>query len=132
MPDLPPYMQLLKLVVEPDPAGGAPLIMMPGHDGVMGRPGFLHGGAIAGLCEYAAFTSLRAALGEEPATLKPITVTVDYMRGGRMEATHARGEILRLGRRIANVEVRAWQDDEHRPIAVARMNFKLERGESDG
>ena len=128
MSDLPPYMQLLKLTVEPDPAGGAPLIVMPGHDGVMGRPGFLHGGAIAGLCEYAAFTALRAALGDEPALLKPITVTVDYMRGGEMKPTQARGEILRLGRRIANVEVRAWQDDQARPIAAARMNFKLERG----
>ena len=41
--------------------------------------------------------------------------------------TRARAEIIRLGRRIANLEIRAWQEDEARPIALARMNFLLER-----
>jgi len=127
MTALPPYAELLKLTTVPDPCGGAPLMVMPGHDGVVGRPGFLHGGAIAGLCEFAAFTALRHALGETTTRMKPITVTVDYMRGGRVEETRARAEIIRLGRRIANLEVRAWQEDEARPIALARMNFLLER-----
>ena len=127
MTALPPYAQLLKLTAEPDPHGGSPLMLMPSHTGVIGRPGFLHGGAISGLCEFAAFTALHHALADNPATPKPITVTVDYMRGGKLEDTRARAEIIRLGRRIANLEVRAWQDDEAKPIAVARMNFLLER-----
>ena len=126
MTSLPPYAELLRLSVEPDPKGGPPLFIMPAHQGVVGRPGFLHGGAIAGLCEFAAFGALRDAAGDG-VTLKPITVTIDYMRGGKVETTHARAEIIRLGRRIANVEVRAWQDDESRPIALAHMNFKLTR-----
>ena len=128
MTALPPYAELLQLTTEPDSDGGAPLMLMPYHNGVIGRPGFLHGGAIAGLCEFAAFTALRHALGEEETQLKPITVTVDYMRGGKLAETRARAEIIRLGRRVANLEIRAWQDDEGRPIAVARMNFLLERG----
>ena len=36
---------------------------MPFHDDVVGRPGYLHGGAIAGLLEFAAFTTLARALG---------------------------------------------------------------------
>ncbi|WP_347716726.1 PaaI family thioesterase [Sphingomonas sp.] len=127
MTGLPPYAELLQLSPEPDPRGGPPLMLMPAHDGVLGRPGFLHGGAIAGLCEFAAFSALRAALGEPDTLMKPITVTVDYLRGGKLEATRARAEIIRLGRRIANLEVRAWQDDETRPIALARLNFLLER-----
>ncbi|MEO5640586.1 MAG: PaaI family thioesterase [Sphingomicrobium sp.] len=127
MTAFPPYAHLLRLMAKPDPRGGPPLMLMPAHDGVIGRPGFLHGGAIAGLCEFAAFAALRAALGEEQTVMKPITVTVDYMRGGKLKATRARAEIIRLGRRIANLEVRAWQDDETRPIAVARLNFLLER-----
>ena len=127
MSGLPPYAQLLRL--QPVPAtGGAPALMrMPAHDGVVGRPGFLHGGAIAGLLEFTAFAALRAALGEEETVIKPITVTVDYMRGGKLEDTTARAEIIRLGQRIANLEVRAWQDDEHAPIALARLNFLFER-----
>ncbi|MCA1654455.1 MAG: PaaI family thioesterase [Sphingomicrobium sp.] len=130
MKPLPPYAQLLQLAAEPDPTGGAPLFLLPPHHGVVGRPGFLHGGAIAGLCEYAAFASLRAALGESRTVMKPITVTIDYLRGGKLEPTRARAEIIRLGRRIANVEVRAWQDDEDKPIALARLNFKLDRAEA--
>lgn len=127
MTDLTPYAKLLRLDHEPDPRGGPPLIRMPAHDGVIGRPGFLHGGAIAGLLEYAAFTALRHALGEEETVAKPIAVTVDYLRGGKLEDSRARAEIIRLGRRIANLEVRAWQDDETKPIALARLNILLER-----
>ncbi len=127
MTDLTPYAQLLRLDHEPDPRGGPPLIRMPAHDGVIGRPGFLHGGAIAGLLEFAAFTALRHALGEEETVAKPITITVDYLRGGKLEDSRARAEIIRLGRRIANLEVRAWQEDEAKPIALARLNFLLER-----
>jgi len=45
------------------------------------------------------------------AEIKPINVTVDFMRGGRDKPTHARGIVTRLGTRVANVETTAWQDD---------------------
>ena len=127
MTGLSPYAQLLRLEFEPDPRGGPPLVRMPAHDGLVGRPGFLHGGVIAGLLEYAAFIALRDALGEEETVMKPITITVDYLRGGKLGDSRARAEIIRLGRRVANLEVRAWQEDEAKPIAMARLNFLLER-----
>ena len=126
MSALSPYAQLLELRTTPDPRGGE-MFAMPAHEGVIGRPGFLHGGAIAGLCEYAAFAALRHAVGDDATVLKPITITVDYMRGGQLRESFARAEIIRLGRRITNLEVRAWQDDETRPIAMARLNFLLDR-----
>lgn len=129
MSALPPYAKLLRLTVEPAGDSGAPRITMPFHDDTTGRPGYLHGGAIAGLLEFAAFTALSEALGREPATVKPISVTVDYLRGGaagRGEA-HAEALIERLGKRIANVEAVAWQDDRARPIAAAQINFLIER-----
>ncbi|MEQ7873296.1 PaaI family thioesterase [Sphingomonas sp. ASV193] len=123
MTDLPPYAKLLRLSMSDG------LVTMPFHDDVLGRPGFLHGGAIAGLLEFAAFEALKAALGDEPASLKPISVTVDYMRGGaaRHGQTSAKGTVERLGKRIANVEAIAWQHDPARPIAAARINFLVER-----
>ena len=127
MAELSPYAELLQLAEAPDPAGGAPLLVMSPHEGLHGRPGFLHGGAIAGLLEFAAFSALHTALAEPATLIKPITVTVDYLRGGELIETRARAEIIRLGRRIANLEVRAWQDDEAKPIALARLNFLLER-----
>ena len=100
---------------------------MPFHDDVVGRPGYLHGGAIAGLLEFAAFVTLRQALGEAATATKPINVTVDYLRPGLPRDTFATATIERLGGRIANVEAQAWQKDQSEPIAAAQMNFLLER-----
>jgi len=107
--------------------GGGLRFIMPFHDDVIGRPGFLHGGAIAGLLEFAAFTALDRALDGESVIKKPVTVTVDYMRGGTQQDTYAEALIERLGKRMANVEAFAWQGEPGRPIASARINFLLER-----
>ena len=125
MKPLPPYAELLKLRTETH--DGVMRFVMPFHDDVIGRPGFLHGGAIAGLLEFAAFTALDHALADEPVTMKPVTVTVDYMRGGTQQDTCAEAVIERLGKRMANVEAFAWQGEPGRPIASARINFLLER-----
>jgi len=122
---LPPYAKLLKLRTEEHE--GALRFVMPFHDDVVGRPGFLHGGAIAGLLEFAAFTALARELGEAAVAMKPVTVTVDYMRGGTPRDTYAEAVIERLGKRLANVEAFAWQNERARPIAAARINFLLER-----
>ena len=62
--------------------------------------------------------------------MKPVTVTVDYMRGGteRLGETYADAVVERLGNRIANVEALAWQQDRAKPIAAAHMNLLLKRG----
>jgi uncharacterized protein (TIGR00369 family) len=124
---LPPYAELLGLSVAGEEAG-VPLLTMPWSAGVMGRPGFLHGGAIGGLLEMAALTALHARFEDaDRPRIKPITVTVDYMRGGREAETFALGRITRLGTRVANLEAIAWQDDRDKPIALARMNVLLSR-----
>ena len=124
MKTLPPYAQLLRLRTEEQ--DGVLRFVMPFHDDVVGRPGFLHGGAIAGLLEFAAFTALSRAAGAE-VVKKPVTVTVDYMRAGTSGDTFAEARIERLGKRMANVESFAWQNDRDRPIASARINFLLSR-----
>ncbi|WP_233543116.1 PaaI family thioesterase [Sphingomonas edaphi] len=127
MTGLPPYAQLLRLSTATE--NGALRFAMPFHDDVIGRPGFLHGGAIAGLLEFAAFTALAREIGESNVRMKPITVTVDYMRGGTPGDTFAEAIIERLGKRMANVEAFAWQQDRARPIASARINFLLDRSQ---
>ena len=126
---LPPYAQLLRLRVEDN--GDECRLVMPFDEDVVGRPGYLHGGAIAGLLEFAAFTTLARAIGDQAVAMKPITVTVDYMRGGTNRDTIATAQIQRLGGRIANVEATAWQTERSRPIASARLNFLLVRPESE-
>lgn len=126
---LPPYAELLDLTIEQE-VDSPPVVLMPFGAKVIGRPGFLHGGAISGLMEIAAIAALRHALeAEGGGRIKPINVTVDFMRGGRDKETRAKGIITRLGTRVANVDAIAWQDDSARPIARARMNYLIVRGE---
>ena len=125
MRTLPPYAQLLKLRIEE--VEQSPLVVLPFHEDVVGRPGYLHGGAIAGLLEFAAFTTLWRELDDDDVIVKPITVTVDYMRGASDHDTFACATVERLGARIANVEAFAWQKDRTSLIASGRLNFLLER-----
>ena len=131
MSTLPPYGELLSLRTEL--SGEETLWVMPFREEVVGRPGFLHGGAIAGLLEFAALGTLYEALGgREGVKVKPINVTVDFMRGGTDHDTFAAATITRLGNRVANVEAHAWQKDRSKPIAAAHMNLLLRRQKSEG
>lgn len=126
---LPPYALALNMAV----AGlqdGSPLLTMPFGSRVQGRPGFLHGGAISGLLEMAAVAALSHALDAagQQASFKQVNVTVDFMRGGTQQASHAVGTITRMGRTMANVEARAWQDDPAKPMAMAYLHYLLKRG----
>ena len=125
---LPPYAQSLDMEIS-GLHDGAPLITMPFAQKVQGRPGFLHGGAISGLLEMAAVAAIAHALRErnDEARFKQVNVTVDFMRGGTMQTSYAVGTITRLGRTMANVEARAWQDDPDKLIATATLHYLLKR-----
>jgi uncharacterized protein (TIGR00369 family) len=125
---LPPYAQSLDMIVASE-VGGAPKIVMPFAQKVQGRPGFVHGGAISGLLEMAAVAAIAHALRErgDNARFKQVNVTVDFMRGGTMQTSYAVGTITRMGRTMANVEARAWQDDPEKPMAMAYLHYLLRR-----
>ena len=106
-------------------------VTMAFSEGLVGRPGFLHGGAISGLLENTAWVTVLAALPDD-ARIKPLNVTVDFLRGAAPVETHAEAEIVRLGRRIANVLVTAWQEDRAKPIATANLKLMIERNEAQG
>jgi uncharacterized protein (TIGR00369 family) len=128
---LPPYAEALNMQID-GLHEGSPLITMPFDNRVQGRPGFLHGGAISGLLEMAAIAAISHALSErgDDATFKQVNVTVDFMRGGTPQDSYAVGTITRMGRTMANVEARAWQDDPAKPMAMATMHYLLRRGET--
>lgn len=124
---LPPYARALGIAVAQADDQGGPVLSLAFKHELEGRPGAWHGGAIAGLLENAGYAALRkelAALGRDP-LLKPINVTVQYLSTGRTRTAYARGRIVRLGRRNANLSVEAWQDDPARPIASAVMNVLM-------
>lgn len=125
---LPPYALALDMEVS-DSIDGIPVISMPFSDKVQGRPGFLHGGAISGLLEMAAVAAIHQALraNGSDSGIKQVNVTIDFMRGGAPQMTYAIGEVIRLGRTMANVEARAWQDDRSKPIAIGTMHYLIRK-----
>jgi uncharacterized protein (TIGR00369 family) len=123
---LPPYALALDMAIVEE-IDGVPVITMPFADKVQGRPGFLHGGAISGLLEMAAVAAIHRALqtkGSDSA-IKQVNVTIDFMRGGLGQPTFAVGEVTRLGRTMANVEARAWQETRDKPIAMGYMHYLI-------
>ncbi len=131
-PYLTAYARSLGIVAHPGDAGEPPLLSLPFTHDLEGRPGAWHGGAIAGLLETAGYAALRSALDslDRRPVLKPINVTVQYLSTGRTRESHARGRIVRLGRRNANLSIEAWQDDPLRPIATAVMNILMVDGQA--
>ena len=84
----------------------------------------LHGGLIAGFLEATALFHLLAE-GKSEALPRPIDFTIDYLRSGQAKTSHARCQIIKMGRRVCNVHVTAWQTDENKPIALARGNVMV-------
>ena len=124
--DMLPYARLLDLRFEQD--DDEVRLVMPFAIGLVGAPGRLHGGALAGLLEIAGVAAVIVAQpdADRMPRIRPVTVTVDFMREGTPVDTFAAAEVTRLGRRIVNVSARAWQFERSRPIAAANLNFILD------
>ncbi len=84
----------------------------------------LHGGSLGAFLESTAIFKLLWH-GETTSIPKTINITVEYLRGARAEDVRARAVFTRHGRRVANVRVFAWQEDEQKPVAVATAHFLL-------
>jgi uncharacterized protein (TIGR00369 family) len=125
-PLLPPYAAALGIEIDHDEAG-MPVLHVDFTSKIMGRPGFVHGGALSGLLEMAAIAALQTELARrgETSRLKPVNVQVEFMRGGTVQRTFAVGQVTRAGRRVALVNAEAWQDDRTKPIALAQMKVLL-------
>lgn len=128
--DLPPYARALGIDIDHDEDGN-PVLFADFSERILGRPGFLHGGAMSGLMEMAAIAALRAEMERrgEAMKLKPVNVQVEFMRGGTEQRTYAMGTVTRAGRRVALVNAECWQDDRAKPIALAQMKILLSPAE---
>ncbi len=106
--------------------GGELYGVMPFAEHLIGNPTIpaLHGGTLGAFMELTAVAEL-ARRGGGGALPRTIGVTVEYLRSGRARDTYARADVKRLGRRIANVAVEAWQDDRTKPIALLYGRFLL-------
>lgn len=91
----------------------------------------LHGGVVAAMMELTAVAQIFLAQNAQGApgahrVPKTIDVSIDYLRSGRPVDTYARAHLTKLGRRIANVRVEAWQYDRADPIATLHGHFLVQ------
>ena len=84
----------------------------------------VHGGVLGAFLELTALLHLLEESASDRIP-KPITFSVDYLRSAGPSTTRARAEIFKLGRRIANVRVVAWQEDRSRPVVAGNGKFLL-------
>lgn len=88
----------------------------------------LHGGVVAAFLEAVGLAAVVHAQRNPAAVCgkdipRVISTTVDYLRPAGPKDTFGRGEIIRLGSRLATVVTTAWQEDPARPVARANCHF---------
>jgi len=57
---------------------------------------------------------------------KTIDFNIDYLRTGQPRDTYANVVMVKLGRRVANLRIEAWQSSPDKPIALGHCNFMLD------
>lgn len=120
-----PYAQMVGLKIDQDDKGlVTKLLAQPDNIGneIIGA---IHGGVVGGLLEHAASFHLLHELLERDTIPRIINVSFDYLRPALLKDTFARGFIVKQGKRVANVRVSAWQEDENRPVACANAHFLI-------
>ena len=119
-----PYMRFLGMSAEL--AGDEMTAILPFAPHLVGNVMLpaLHGGVLGAFLEMTALAQLSV---REPQRRLPktIDVTIEYLRPGRALTTYARADVRKLGRRIANVHVEAWQENRASPVAALRGHFML-------
>lgn len=119
-----PYARFLGLRVERD--ADQLVCVLPFRPEIVGnaRLPAVHGGVVGAFLELTALLGLMDQ-SDGPQIPKPINFSTDFLRSARATDTHGRAEIVKLGRRIANVRVVAFQDDPSKPVAAGIGNFRL-------
>jgi uncharacterized protein (TIGR00369 family) len=126
-----PYARFLG--VRPELRGDELTAVLPYQEKLIGNPMLpaLHGGVIGALMELTAVAQIYVAQGAQTFP-KTIDISIDYLRSGKPTDTFARAHVTKLGRRIANVRVEAWQFDRADPIAALRGHFLVSGSEEAG
>jgi acyl-coenzyme A thioesterase PaaI-like protein len=121
-----PYAAGLK--IRPIIMGDELTMVLPYSEDIIGNPMLraLHGGAVGAFMETTAIVQLLAMNGAkdlEAGVPKPIGISIDFLRRGNPKDTYARALVARQGSRVANVRVRAWQENPEEPVAILHGHF---------
>jgi uncharacterized protein (TIGR00369 family) len=89
------------------------------------RPGGLISGPTQmGLADVAAYALILAHIGEVPMAVTS-SLTIHFLRGAKPGDLHAEATLLKLGRRVATVEVLIWSESRERAAAKATVAYAI-------
>ena len=89
------------------------------------RPGdIVSGPTIFGLADVAAYAVIAAHHGPEAMAVTS-SLSISFLRACQFETVMADARLLKLGRRIASVDVRVWQRQEERLIAQSTLSYAI-------
>ncbi len=105
------------------------------------RPGFIRmrqhpqsaqlrpGGIVSGptqmaLADRIAYAVILAHIGIVPMAVTS-NLNMSFLRGVRAETFYADAHLIKLGRRLATVDVKLWQDDENTVLAQSTVTYAI-------
>lgn len=114
------------------PALGQLVALAPGHarlrldpDEDMIRPGgIVSGPVLMGLVDVAAWAAVLAHVGPVAMAVTH-SLNMAFLRACAVAPVIADARLLRLGRRLATIDVRLWQDSEDRLVAQSTVGYAL-------
>ncbi len=119
-----PYAKFMGVRIDVD---GDPFrCTLPFANTLVGNPRLpaLHGGAVSSFLECSGIFYLLWHM-ESAELPKIIDFSVDFLRTGRAEASHASVVMVKQGQRVAHLRITAWQSSVDKPIAIGHGNFML-------
>jgi uncharacterized protein (TIGR00369 family) len=91
----------------------------------MARPGnIVSGPALMGLIDVAAYAVVLAHIGPVAMAVTH-SMNVVFLRACRWQTIFADARLIKLGRRLATIDVRLWQESEEQLIAQSTVGYAL-------
>lgn len=103
---------LVRLTLDP-----APAMLRPG--------GIVSGPTLMALVDVAAYAAILARRGEAATMAVTHSLSIAFVRACAVEPIFADARLLKIGRRMATVDVRIWQGVEDRMIAQSTVGYAM-------
>jgi len=103
--------------------GRARVVFDPAEENL--RPGNLVSGPTQmGLADHAAYAVILAHIGPVAMAVTS-NLNFSFLRGVQLRTFHADARLLKLGKRLATVDVVLWQDDEANIVAQSTVTYAI-------
>jgi uncharacterized protein (TIGR00369 family) len=94
------------------------------HDSMLRPGGIVSGPTQMGLADRVAYAVILAHIGIVPMAVTS-NLNISFVRAVEARDLYADARIIKLGRRLATVDVRLWQDDPDKVAAQATVTYSL-------